>query len=339
MRPCRKISSDRFRLSRSAWLVRAAIVLVVAAIALKIGVVTYRRTVAVRKLELAGGSVDYSPVGPVWLHRLMGKGQLYLVSEAVCVRLVNNPLAGREMEYVGDLHGLEDLILSGTPLTDSGFKHVQRLTRLKRLYMPGTQITDDGLKSISRLTKLERLNLDGTRIGDDGLLHVKALTKLRELSLNGTQITDAGLRHLCDLRDLNRLSLERTRITDGGLRHLKVLRELRHLSLDETEITSGGLQHLEGLLSLTTLSIAGTHVQRLMFEDEILLELCVADEKRLTGRFLQGWEPPELLRDDEHAADSQADSDTEERRLPQGIVNLKRVLPRLAINTTPANGF
>ena len=56
----------------------------------------------------------------------------------------------RDLELVAKLSRLEDLDLTGSPVTDAGLVHLEKLTSLRWLKLWQTQVTDVGVKRLQR---------------------------------------------------------------------------------------------------------------------------------------------------------------------------------------------
>lgn len=232
------IAPDAPRLSmclpRSLRIGVVAVVLVVFAIALSVGLPIYRQKVAIREIERVGGEIlQIRPGRPKWLRERLRDDQRALIDEVVHLDLNHSRATDATLKYVGRLTNLELLWLDNAQLRSSS---------------GGAQITDAGLVHIAGLTDLQDLNLTGTGVTDVGLLNLARLTRLEHLILSGTRVSDAGLAHLKGLTRLRYLSLDFTQVTDTGLAHLKGLASLRDLFLFDTEVSRAGVDELERAL-------------------------------------------------------------------------------------------
>ena len=124
------------------------------------------------------------------------------------------------MTYVAEAHGLAELLLRRSQVTDAGMKFISELTCLELLWV-GRQVTDDGLESLQKLTGLKTLLLSSTQVSDAGLAHLTGLTNLELLYLNDTQVTDAGLEHLKGLASLKLVDVRGTGVTAEGAAMLR----------------------------------------------------------------------------------------------------------------------
>lgn len=74
-----------------------------------------------------------------------------------------------DLAVLAPLSGIQELILRGTRVGDSGVVHLKSLTSLKRLNLAGTQISDDGLESLYQLQQLIELNVAQTQVSTAGI--------------------------------------------------------------------------------------------------------------------------------------------------------------------------
>ncbi len=96
---------------------------------------------------------------------------------------------------VGD-HQLLDFSASPVKPGDADLEPLSKLSRLEDLDLSGAPVTDAGLKHLEPLARLRYLHLEGTAITDVGLAHLEKLTSLRILTLWNTRVTDAGVKRL-----------------------------------------------------------------------------------------------------------------------------------------------
>jgi hypothetical protein len=131
---------------------------------------------------------------------------------------------------------------------DADLAALKALTNLQELILSGTQVSDLGLAQVGELTSLEVLSVDGTHISNAGLVHLARLPKLRMLGLGDTRVTDPGLAHLSSMPALQELWIVNTRVSDAGLEHLKGCPNLHRVSLLGTLVTVGGVEDLQSAL-------------------------------------------------------------------------------------------
>jgi Leucine-rich repeat (LRR) protein len=216
-------------------------------------IVAVRQRAAVRAIQSVGGFAAYSwewqrgepiknrrPPAPRWLVSRLGRD---FFGHVVYVDLMDRGSDGI-MVAVGRLERLEELILTGSDVTDRGLRHLQGLSRLRLLELSNTQVCDAGLSYVRDLVSLETLDLSETRITDDGLRELKRLTRLEALRLNHDDVSDSGLACLEGLVRLRILGLAFTNVSDYGLAPLKAMSQLQSVDVRSTRVTEFGAQTL-----------------------------------------------------------------------------------------------
>jgi hypothetical protein len=104
------------------------------------------------------------------------------------------PLAGAR--------GLDELVLRGLPIGDSGLPQLQALDVLEKLDLSGTKVSDRALVLLSELRGLKSLSLENTAVGDAALRllektkQLKRLQGLAHLNVRKTAMTAAGVQAL-----------------------------------------------------------------------------------------------------------------------------------------------
>lgn len=71
--------------------------------------------------------------------------------------------------HIVGMHGLEELYLSNTELTDRGLLQLAPLKALKRVYIYHTPVTDVGLMYLAHALSLQSITCSGTNVTDNGL--------------------------------------------------------------------------------------------------------------------------------------------------------------------------
>lgn len=157
------------------------------------------------------------------------------------------------------LHGLEELDVSGWELTGNGLKLlVSGLGELRRLHVEmGRHLTDVDLQSLCGIPSLEVLRIDSEQYNGKryDLTPLGLMTGLRELHITGGCSSTDGMSFLGLLTRLERLSITDTHIlTDEGLRVVAKLPELRELDLSSCDdITRVGIASLVASKSLRSI--------------------------------------------------------------------------------------
>ncbi len=222
-----------------------------------------RRAVAAIRRTGGGISYDYQfsvskgyrnpnarPWAPAWLRNWLGDE---FFQEVTSVQFLNRPLTDHDLAPLASLDCLEELAISGAPITDAGLKYIANLKELRTLHLwetPG--ITDAGLAHLSSLTKLQTLALYRCSITDASLVHLQTMDNLEMLDLAKTGVMGPGLSHLDRMAKLKRLFTPTNR---AGLAHIGRLHGLQELYAYDTRMPTpcDGLTDLAGLKGLRVL--------------------------------------------------------------------------------------
>jgi len=251
------------RLPRPLWIGLAAVVLLGAGLAVRLGVQMHRYRATVRKFrEMEAIGAYYG--APRWLRSWISDGWLEefdnQFDEVIEINLFGAEPSDDALAGLTVLPKLQLLTLSGTGITDTQARYFRALPELTVLDLQETQVSDSTLRSIARSQKLQDLNLAGTKITDAGLEYFARLPMLERLILDETEVTDIGMKHLARLTALTELSLNNTRVTDAGLACIAGLSKLERLSLINTVVSDHSLPYLTKFPELTRLSLDGTRV-------------------------------------------------------------------------------
>lgn len=113
------------------------------------------------------------------------------------------PVGDDTLRPLRALHGLRDLDLTGTAVTDAGVAHLAGLRGLESLALCETAVTDQALRILTSLPRLQAIHLRGTAVTDDGLAHLAVHSELDVLDVRETAVTGRGLSALSGLADLD----------------------------------------------------------------------------------------------------------------------------------------
>ena len=226
-------------------------------------------------------NLNARPWAPAWLRNWLGDE---FFQEVTSVQFIDRPLTDKDLAPLARLDCLEEVAISGAPITDAGLKHLANLKELRTLHLwetPG--ITDAGIAHLSTLTKLQTLALYRCSISDASLVHLRTMANLEMLDLAKTGVMGPGLSHLGRMAKLKKLFTPTNRaglthigrlhglqelyaydtrkpIPCDGLTALTGLRGLRVLILGDNLCSDTGLATLSGLSGLTQLGIGGERV-------------------------------------------------------------------------------
>jgi hypothetical protein len=114
------------------------------------------------------------------------------------------------LSHVGDLKGIEGLVIESNRITDAGLRHISSLRNLDFLILRGTGISDSCIDYLTGLDKLDELNIVETQVTETGIAKLKKLTGLRRLCL------PPGMADSRAVKDL-KLALPQCKIVSGSL--------------------------------------------------------------------------------------------------------------------------
>ena len=182
------------------------------------------------------------------------------------VDLSGKKIADADLAVLGNVVGLQNLLLDGTSITDAGLVHVSKIGGLKSLFLDNCKITDAGLDHLQPIAGLQRLWLGGTGVTNEGMAKLKTFKSLNYLGLRWTKVGDPGLVPLKDMKELAVLFLSGIGVTDDGMVHLKELKKLTHLTVDGTKLTDAGLARLRESTTLRQLDVSNTKITKAAVE-------------------------------------------------------------------------
>ncbi len=128
----------------------------------------------------------------------------------------------KDIQILRKLPELEEVRLSGNPLTDEGMAVLKDLPRIRKLTLFDTEITDRGLEYVGLLKELEELDIRHTNITEEGLAHLRGLKHLKQLQFDIT-LTDVGVDHLATMPSLQLDKLVGNGLTETGTQQVSQL--------------------------------------------------------------------------------------------------------------------
>jgi len=173
---------------------------------------------------------------------------------------LGTPVPPEVVSAVGELQGLEDLLLMGGQWSQEDLLVLGKLSHLKRLILcVNDEYGDPVLAEIAELKDLEILDLSGKGVSKRGLNQLQGLTKLRSLTVRpfsraGPPMDETPLM-LSSLKNLKSLWIRGVSLQDADLASLAAMRELEWLTLRDGTFSEAGLRHLQGLKSVEYLTI------------------------------------------------------------------------------------
>ncbi|MFT7514816.1 MAG: hypothetical protein ACI9QL_004041 [Candidatus Omnitrophota bacterium] len=160
------------------------------------------------------------------------------------------------MQRVGRLHGLEELNLTLTAVTDEGLRQLGGLTQLRVLGLASSQCTGSGFAPLGKLTHLESINFHFTPLNDEGLRAISEVGVQGRLWFAHTKFTDAGAASLAKLSGLRVCGIGSTHpLSSGDAVAALAGLPLEELSLLDRQATPAGLAHAAKIKSLRRLDL------------------------------------------------------------------------------------
>lgn len=185
----------------------------------------------------------------------------YLAEQPVLqsVDLSQTNVTDSDLAAVAQLE-LEELVLSGTAISDEGVGYLSIMPTLRKLELSRTQVTIECVDSLVSLPRLQSLSLPRELLTDGNLPRLVSLSSLTSLDLDRSQVTNEGLNLIAKMKNLESLTLDACSITDSGLAALAGLTQLKSLQMRYTGIGDDGLKHLESLTHLASLDLNSTKI-------------------------------------------------------------------------------
>lgn len=201
---------------RLRWSIRALLIamtllaLLLAWIGRTIRAVQYRATLATaledqsRDFEGGWGSVgSWESIGssdfePDWLAIFLGDWSSVEITDVDIDYKRNVP--DDLFEQVAVFRQLDDVSVSGQPITDRGFAALREMRELQTLRIEACDITDATLEHIATLPNLESLTLSGVAVTDKGFSQLWKLPKLTALTVDFTLVSPKAIQAFQDDR-------------------------------------------------------------------------------------------------------------------------------------------
>lgn len=191
-------------------------------------------------------------------------------------------LTDENLSELSRIRTLQEVTISGVPVSDVLFQHLRSHIDLRSLSLEGVEITDDGLKGLSAHPRITEFRIARLKITDDGIRNlsqhsafisaglrlcpnitdfgieafVTAQPGLMDLRIEHLGISDAGMASIGKLANLSLLAVSsEPNITDAGVKHLAGLEYLRSVRLEDCAITDESLKTIASLANLGSLSL------------------------------------------------------------------------------------
>ena len=110
--------------------------------------------------------------------------------------LGESQIGDAQLQGLASLHRLNELDLSGNPISAQGIRVLAALPLLEDLNVGHTSVDGEAIAVLRRFNRLARLNLYGAKLGDKDVEELGKLTAVEDLELGGTNITKEGFERL-----------------------------------------------------------------------------------------------------------------------------------------------
>lgn len=185
-----------------------------------------------------------------------GVAQLASLESLKSLTLVSSELSPADLSLVGNVHSLNELILSATKADDTVIHSLAAIPNLQILDLSGTPITAAAGASLSKMQQLRELKLVDTAT-DDQFIGLITSLPLQTLRLSRTRVTGAAVPELLRMKSLEFLSVEYNGIPGIAWKGASKA-NLKELSVGETPFGLEGLDAIKGMDSLEILNIYNT---------------------------------------------------------------------------------
>lgn len=201
-------------------------------------------------------------------------------------------IAGLTFDFLPTVHGLRELNLTNTGLTDVSLTQLPTLPTLKRLILDGNALQGFGLVSLNKQPALMDLSLRHTKVTEDRVKQLAAVLPKCRIEWDGgaiePQVTDdpdrraaewllsLGIPAFIQFEDL-RLVISKTddlpktpfhfthlnlpqnpQVTDESLKNVRGCQHLQHVDLMYNDIGNAGLENFKDSKQIKILQVGGT---------------------------------------------------------------------------------
>jgi Leucine-rich repeat (LRR) protein len=185
-----------------------------------------------------------------------GLAQLATLKTLTSLNLVSSGLSPADLSLVGNVHSLNELILSATQADDTVINSLAAIPHLQVLDLSGTPITAAAGAGLSKMQELRELKLVDTAT-DDQFIGLITSLPLQTLRLGRTRVTGAAVPELLRMKSLEVLGVEYNGIPGIAWKGASKA-NLTELSVAETPFGLEGLDAIKGMDSLEILNIYNT---------------------------------------------------------------------------------
>lgn len=167
------------------------------------------------------------------------------LSKAVQIKwlsIAQSSITNETIAAIAPLVELRYLNLTNSKLTDAAFLHFEKLSKLEEILVSGNPITGNGFAALGpkgAKAKLKIIRAGNSQFGLFGPGHIKTMNSIEVLEAGKVEFSDQSLQGLKGLKNLKRLILSNNdKITDGGLKLLTGMKVLEELDLSTNKFVS-----------------------------------------------------------------------------------------------------
>lgn len=179
--------------------------------------------------------------------------------EEIASLQLTEPLSDEQIEQLGNMKHLRDLMVSGKGVDPRLGKKLATLKNLERLTIATDANGDDLVEAISHHPTLKRLTFNNLRLANESLEPIGRMTSLQELSLNVVRPRRLDLKPIENLKTLESLTISVADITDENLASISKMTGLLRLDV-RGDYTDEGIAKLAALRSLVWLRLGSPYL-------------------------------------------------------------------------------
>lgn len=213
-----------------------------------------RQRRAVAAIHAAGGTVVYAhevdehrarrsnpppPPGPTWLHAWIGPHYFQRVEIIYLMPLSDQK---REPLPLRDCVGARSLTVHQRHLTARQLEAIGDVGSLDELILYVDTFDDEGLVHLARLNRLESLTIHGGAFSAEGIACLCQIPNLKDLVMFRTRVEPGGFQALSKLSTVEQLDLMFVACRDEDLAAIGAMPALKHLRLFSDELSSEDLE-------------------------------------------------------------------------------------------------
>jgi hypothetical protein len=245
-----------------------------------------RRADLVRRLERAGGQVDFYDASSIdhFTMRLLGAHNYAApvhavdfrggrpafvdevrtqdVSDVEDVSIRNAHITRRMLRELAGWPNIRRLFLWRSTIEDDAFIELGRMRQLRRLIAGHCKFNPREAAILSQCSQLEHLDLRFTPIDDSTCAAIARLKNLQVLVLSFTNCSDVGVEAISGLNNLTYLGISGTRVTDRGIASAARLSLLRDLDAEYLPLTDDALSMLASCRDLRDVNVTGNQITK-----------------------------------------------------------------------------